>query len=396
MNGSRQGGGRLSKTARKFTGYFGSDELPHAVSVNLDWLSLMVDCGLKEPAPDAEAIFINDGWILEYQKKGNQMFSHMYKCYYAGEHVANMFTHSRNEKMLEAGAAKIEIMNQVLYSTSTLQVLGELMQVTGCTRIRNISRIDISIDGCNHVHGFLNAYYRQRDNRPYDDLGLIKLGRWDNYNRVKLKGKARFDAKVFNRKTGMFDAFKIGGAKKTFVLYNKTSELEHSHKEYIRKAWEKAGIDTTQTVWRCELRMNSEAIKSFAAFELERITDPNYLLQLYKTSCENFFQFIFVETDSNVSRARVIDLFQFEKLKVPLLETIPRAIVRGAYKAKMAIHNAFANLLIGVVKDVDSMKASIQHIADNINLYNLQRWYDNHKEQWLNLYAPVPIYNSVT
>jgi hypothetical protein len=376
-----------SKTVRKFTQLFPENDLPQSVSVSLDWLAFTTECLLPAPVPDQKPIWLNDTTVLEYLKRGTQVYNYSYCVYIHGEPVANVHTHSKNEKIIKPGSAKLEILNHVLYSGNVLETLHDVMEACKMPVIKNVSRLDICIDGANHVHKFLNSYVRQHGNRSRPTLKT--LGRWDKENRVRHKGKASIDCKRFDKSNGMFKNFKIGSTRKSFTLYNKTTELQRSHKQYIRDVWSRAGIDQTGDVWRCELRLTSQSVKEIKDFDLKKINDPNYLLQIFKTQCKNFFEFVLIENDENVSRARVIDLFQFEKLKVPLLEKIPRAIVRGAYKAQMAIHNAYKNILLGYHKTKESIDAALLHISDNLQLYNLDHWYEKKKPAWIEVYQPV-------
>ena len=381
-----------SNTDRNFTGENEGNAIPTAVCVNVDWLSFSAYSLYPEPTAGQDAVMIGD-WVIEYQKRGIPMYKYSHKIYFGGEYVANMHTHSNNPAITAEGVIKIEIANHVLYSTTLPEIMEELKFVVGITAIKCYSRIDISIDNCAHVHAFLNEYIHQKGHRqgPQDNFIMTNGSHWNKANRVQMKGKARFDADYFDRKTGLFNYFKIGSKRKSLVMYNKSLEIDQkSGKEYIRECWKKAGLQDVTTVWRCELRLMSGTIKEIKDFDIKRISDPNYLLQIFRTQIKNFFEFIFVKKDSNVTRAKAIDLFQFQKLRVPLLEKIPRAIVRGAYKAKMAIHNAFANVCTGVVKEKEKMETAIQSIADNITLYNLHRWYDNHKLKWLEMYVPLP------
>jgi hypothetical protein len=383
-----------SKTVRKFTTIFGEESLPTSVSVNLDWLAFMVECALPEPEPNQGPVWLNDDFVLEYKMKGTPIFNYSYVLYSDGEPVANLHTHGKNPVIIKPGTAKLEMMNHVLYSSTVMQTLEAIMIACKMSAIKNISRMDISIDNCEHIWKFANNFVSQKNNGKIPQLKT--LGRWDTNNRVVLNGKASWDSKRFSRADGLYHNFKIGGGRKCLVIYNKTSELERSHKEYIREAWDKAGIDHEgRNIWRCELRLTSQEIKNIKDFDFEKIIDPNYLLQIFKTKCENFFQFVLCENDTNITRGRIIDLFFFEKLRIPLLHKIPRAIVRGAYKAQMSIHNAYANIRLGLHKTFDSINAALQHITDNVHLYNLDRWYERKKPQWDNMYlvhayAPEP------
>lgn len=379
-----------SKTARKFKAPFGSDALPQAVSVTLDWFSCMVECGWPDPVKDGGPIFIDDDITVVATGKGTPVFNHSWEVYQWGEKVAMFHTHSKNEKIIKAGTAKVELSNNILYSSEYLQILQRIMDACNMPHIKNLSRVDIAIDGANHVHQFLNAYIRQRKNALVAGSSTLQ----QSGPRVRMKGKAALHARMFNKRTGMFDSFKIGSARKNFVLYCKSKELERSHKEYIRQVWEKAGLDPEAEQWRCELRMSSEAIKEIKDFDIKRLSDPNYLLQIYKTQCENFVHFVDMEGQTNVTYARTIDLFQFEKLRVPLLQKLPRALADGAYKAKMAIHNAVKDIILDAQVSCNlrsdklriNVLAALQHVTDNINIYNLRRWYDKSIGKWEKMY----------
>jgi hypothetical protein len=383
-----------SKTVRNFTSDFGGNAIPDCVSVSLDGLSIMVECGLSEPAKDQPIMSLDDDTVIEYLQRGTPVFNHSSVIYWHGEPVANIHTHGKNEKIIKPNTAKIEILNHVLYSTSVMEVLNHVMTVCKCPAIKNVSTLHIAIDGVSHIHTFLNSYVRQKPSSRFANLSTI--GTWRQETRVRMKGKANLDCKRFSRRDGMYQNFKVGSARKSLVVYNKTSELQHSHKQYIKDMWDRVGIDQTGTVWRSEMRLTSQSIKEIKNFDLSKISDPLYLLQIFKTQCENFFQFVIVDGDSNISRARIVDLFQFERIKVPLLEKIPRAIVRGAYKAQMAIHNAFANILLKGYDSISSINAALQHITDNVELYHLEEWYYRKKEQWKQMYIPVHTYESWT
>lgn len=390
-NGTYEHRGRSSKTARKFTRFFAPDSLPHSFSVNLDWLTFMVECFLAEP-DTVKQHYEFGNVVLVCKKTGTPVFLHGYDVLLHGEPVANLFTHSRNDKIIKPGTAKLEILNHVLYSDTWLQVVSEVCHSIGIEVIKNISRLDIAIDGANHVHPFLNGYQAQ-GKRNFPQLRTLGAGiqladhsPWGSKQRVRMLGKANMDSKRFNRKTGMYDAFKFGSGTKTISVYCKSREInEHSHKEYIRDVWARNGMDIEAEQWRVELRMTSTAINQVKDLQVSQLADPRYLLEVFKTQIKNFFEFV-VFDDSNVTRATHIDLFQLQQLKVKLLEKVPRKVVEGAYKAKMAIHDAFKNIMQKRYLCSDAIDSALNHIMHTINLYNLQRFYALKRPQWILAY----------
>ena len=376
-NGEKSLIGRQSKTVRKFTRFFGEDSLPECVSINLDWLSFQGICTMPEPEPEQPPAWVTKDMVLEYENRGIAAYKHSYKVFLQGEQIANLHTHGRNEKIIKPGTVKVEICNPVLYSSTVNEVIPAILDAFNM-QMKNISRLDIAIDGTKHIHKLVNMYNfqnRDRSGMPLRECeGIPDALRWDKGCKIRLKGRANFDPKRLNRETGLMDSFKIGAGHKYISIYEKTQELKKSCKNYISDAWAKAEIDTSGEVWRCELRMDSQAVKEIKDFDLKRISDPYYLLQIFKTQCKNFFEFVINEGDANVSRMRSIDLFQFEKLRIPLLEKIPRAIVRGAFKAKMAIHHVFQCVLLNYYQDKEAVMNALKNAADTVEIYKLHKW----------------------
>jgi hypothetical protein len=56
----------------------------------------------------------------------------------------------------------------------------------------------------------------------------------------------------------------------------------------------------------------------------------------------------------------------------------------------MAIHNAYANCLLGMYKTKEALENALGHITDNLELYNLHNWYAKKIPQWCEMY-PMPI-----
>jgi hypothetical protein len=350
-------------------------------------MSFMVVFSLPAPSEKETIRHIGKDVVLEYTGHGTPVFNHVWNVYYMGEPWATLMSHSKGEKIIKAGICKIEIKNHILYS-DWLEGFNGLLADMGVYRIKNTSRLDIAIDGANHIPAFLNKYVKQSAARQ----------------QVKMLGKAALDAKRLDAKSMDFVNFRIGSGHKKIAVYNKSSELARSHKEYIRDGWIRAGLDGDAEQWRCELRLDSQAIKELAyvagymsdgspimtpGINLQKLADPMYLMEIFRTQSKNFFEFVKIEKDSNVSRARIIDLLQFEKLKINILDKIPRAVVRGAYKAKMSIHNAIMCVLLNMFDTAETVHSALLHILDNVQLYRLERFYQAKLPEWIATYQPV-------
>lgn len=392
FSGLRSATKAVSKTACNFTGQIEAMQLPDCVSVNLDWFHFSADCNHPEPKPDEQVYWLTDSICLQYQNRGTPIYNYSYVIILHGEPVANLHTHSKNPKIVKAGKVKIELHNHILYTTEWQQIMDEICQALGATPTV-YGRIDIAIDGVNHLFPFLNIYVKQKRDMEYMMNGINPGNNTMNVmpNYIAMKGKARVDAKVLTRGNMLFQNFKIGNSDKVVSIYNKSQEIDRrSNKEYIRRVWQGAGLDTTKDVWRCELRMKSGAIKNIKDFNFRRLQDPFYLLQIFKTQIENFFEFVFTRPGENISRAKKIDLFNFNKLRITCLDKIKRTVQRGAYKAKMAIHNGIANILLQHTKG-EAINHALNHIADQIHLYDLGLYYKRKLGEWCKMYQLAPI-----
>lgn len=370
-NSRETGKQAASKTACNFTAVSAVKPYGEPLSVNLDWLSFRADAPVHF-FPSEQQIFEEYGEIvLEHQKRGAGMFLNLYKVFWNGEHVAHLLSGPRDAKTSPPDVVKVEILNHVLYSSETPAVIEAMCKELGLC-IRNTSRIDISIDGANRLPVFMNGFLKQKRTAK---------------RRIEIVGKAKPQGKVFDKKYN-FNSFKIGGAEKSIVIYNKTSELEYSHKNYIRAAWDKAGIDYKgQDVWRTELRLNSEGLKCFKDFDLKRcFSDPIYLMSVFRTACKGFFEFRAVENDSNITRARPLDVLNFEKFRIPLLEKIPRAKVDGHYKARMGIHQDVKSMVQGLTGEADGV-AALHNMKRNLDFFDLWGWYNKKLPEWIETYS---------
>jgi hypothetical protein len=401
---SGEPGGGMSDTPRKFTSWFRQDALPATVSVNLDMLQMLVVCEISEPAEGVERIDYPGEVVLEYTKTGTGHFKHKFNVYMYGEKVATLLSHTRNAKMIKPGICKLEISNQMFYGGDWLGVFDSLSASLQISHVENISRVDIAIDGANHIPRFMNLYVKQK---AYTRAELNTLGTYQNPSRVAMLGKANVDCKVLDKNDMTYRNFAIGRGAKRATIYCKSREIDTiSHKEYIRDQWERDGLDKNGEQWRFELQLRGEALKKAKCRQVEitepdgttkvvnvegvdlyRLNDPYYLVQIVKTHIDKWFDFIVDEGDSNVTRARKIDLFAFNKLAVPVFQKVQRAIVDGSYKAKMSIHNIMKNVLNGIIEHPEKVANALNHMVDNIEIYNLKRWFFKKKDEWIALYA---------
>ncbi|MEK7282021.1 MAG: replication initiation factor, partial [Chloroflexota bacterium] len=81
---------------------------------------------------------------------------------------------------------------------------------------------------------------------------------------------------------GKFTGWVFGaGATLSARLYDKTIEIEKSHKTYFHELWKRSGWDGDSTVWRLEFQFRREALGSFRVSRLDRVQEKLWGLWLH-------------------------------------------------------------------------------------------------------------------
>jgi hypothetical protein len=208
-----------------------------------------------------------------------------------------------------------------------------------------------------------------------------------------MKGKARFSAGVLDKQSMLYDHFKIGSgtSEKQISVYNKTKELERSNKGYIEKYWNANGLENGGPdcpTYRVELRMRGKAVREIKDFAIYKLTDYSYLFDIFRTGCNNYFEFTETQGHTNVSRQKVIDLIPFNKLGARLLEKVPRPLTDGRYKAKMAVHLTVKDIVLDLIPDTSRTEA-LGVMKEQIERYDLSPWLKRRLPDWLKHYGKL-------
>ena len=356
---------------RPFTTTIPGVESPSLMIINLDWLAINVRTLIAPPSAEELHRDYGDGIVATYLKRGTAIYMYSWKILYNCQEVATMHTTPRMP-VIPGNNVKIEILNHVLYSSELETILSYIFKALNIKKVSSFSRVDIAIDGCKHIYDFLNLYATKQVPAPIERLG-----------------QASFDAKCMT-KDYVYKNFKIGRGAKQLVVYEKMQELEISNKNYIRDIWQKSGIDDQKEVWRCELRLLSKSLKEIKDIDISCLLDHQYLAQLFATHCEKWFHFVQHDTyDKKKQRkdtATDIDILQFRRLKINLLEKIPRAIVKGVYKVKLSIHHCVMAILSHMYS-AEEAAAALNAMFANISIYGVGRWFHRKLLHWMREYC---------
>lgn len=365
----------------------------------LDWLSI----NFKDPnakVPEAETkddvIKITDTISLKYFGKGNEHYKFIWHLLYNGEHLVNILSHTRNEKFVKKNMVKVEFKNHLLYTSDLWKVYDDVI-TTFELQYKNISRVDIAIDGLNYLVRFVNNYTKQSAENKV----------------VELKGRGKFKSNLLHRKSMYYNSFQLGSLKKKQVtIYNKSQEIVHSQKDYIQRFWLKNGIareliplkelakvlsakkdnddiyhiEGYENIYRFELRLTGEMITEIKDFSIAWLRVPDKLMSIVKRLNENFFHFVDHRRTDN-SKCPDIDLLPYNQFSIEPI-TLQRVECRtDLYKTKLSIKKNVHQLYLGNLTP-DNYVATEMLIFD-VHNYDLKEWFSNKLPEWHKEYSKV-------
>lgn len=344
-------------------------------TVALDWVEVMGTINIEENEIDDEVLEMSENVYLQKQSIGTPMFKTKYLIWLHGEKFGVMHLHPRKlTSSLESTSASIKIENHMLYCEDWNGSLHEVMDAINF-KMKHVTRLDIAIDGMNHIPSILNLFNKQKES---------------DFPQLRFVGKAKFTCGILNKQKYEYKYFKIGSgtSEKQITVYEKVSEIEKSNKQYIRDFWNKNGLwpEDKEEMYRVELRMKSGYLKSIKGFNLDACTNLQFLFNLFKTGCRNYFEFSFYEGSKNVSRQRKLKFLPHHFIKkLELLERFQKAPTDGISTAKQSIHLKVRLILFGHMEGFHATNA-LCVVKNFIAMYRLQKWYMDRIHEWIRMY----------
>lgn len=366
----------------------------------LDWLSLlMLDASMRVPEATGkdDVVAITDALVLRYYGKGSEHYKYIWHVLYNGEHYATILSHTRNEKFVKKGMVKVDIKNHLLYTTELWPFIDLLCKELGL-QYKNVSRVDIAIDGLNYLVKLVNQYTKQTADEKV----------------VELKGRGRFKANLLDRPTMMYNSFQLGApaGKKCITIYNKSQEIVTSRKEYIQHWWKAQGIiDEVQplemlanalkadkgdqeryyipgyhNVYRFELRLKGELFLQMQGFTLDWLKTGTGLMSIVRRMMEKFFEFV-INTRSDNSKCESIDIIPMQAFDCFNIQMVRAKRRDDLYKTKLSIAKNVRQLYLGHLQPSDY--AALQMLLFDVNNYNLQQWFNKKLFQWNKEFGPT-------
>ena len=269
-------------------------------TVCCDFFQCMMSGKMPVDAGD-RVTFYGENIIMQRIKRASRMFERCYEITVKGKPFAVAFTHPRQGNILAPDTIQLKVNNERLY-TDWVADMVYLCQFADW-RVNNVSRVDIALDG----YGHLDFYER------YMSGEIEKVGRARTVEYYE--GKRELTGVDVGRKK----------SDKYITIYNKSKELEQSHKGYIREYWERSGLELSEDkpVERLELKLKNAEIKrykywnedadEFEPFNWERLNDPEYMASLLRTGLHKLYEFV-RPGETNITRAERVEYIEWEQI----------------------------------------------------------------------------------
>lgn len=328
---------------------------PVKFTVNLDWFEVLLSGALVEFNSPLGTYKYDQGNIVLVQKKmGTKQFKFGYDVFVRGKIFGNIFCCPRNAAILKPDTIQFKAENNVLYEAGFIQECEYMFGKLGW-KVRNVSRIDIATDGT----GFMDVFKAWRRGE------------------VEKLGKAKVN--TFETSKRQITGFDVGSkaSNKWVTCYYKGKELERSNKYYIGDMWKRAKLSVPVCkVERMEVKLRNEELKKIKYFDWRELKSFEYLASLVRTTIVNFFDFVEITTDSNIARAKRIEIIDWDSIGGTTLERLSTEQTSEVYSYKLTAKRMFG-IYIQTGKNFYADIA--QEIAININCLD---WYINHLDHW--------------
>jgi len=248
----------------------------------------------------------------------------VYEVYYNVTRIAEVIT-DVDSKVLDAMTVFVRFDNKFLYGKNLYERVNKFLNENGLI-FHNWTRFDVACD----FNYLLNGWGKKEMN-PHDLIKRFIGGGIKLFNRRKGK----------KRKAGLY--FECGEDEIDFQtlylgsplspvrtkMYNKSRELKDKEdKPYIREQWELNGLINSDdvNVWRVEFQImdfQNVAVENdvllFSLKTLDILQDKNIEL-LWNCLREHYFVFYKPDGKKNVSRQKMLRLFDYEDTGIKLVE----------------------------------------------------------------------------
>jgi|GEM_PF-5873199 len=175
-----------------------------------------------------------------------------YSIYYKNNHFATTYFHSLTDFNNQTGLIPLHLLNKSLY-TEWIPTLTKFLTQSNLN-ISTFSQLDIALDTNQDAEA---VFFKLEDNSKNFRLLGKKIAPAISTLGKRSKGGKREDS------------YQVGSTKssRSIKIYNKSKEItdKGNIKQYITEHHKINGLDTTQPVWRVELKLTNDCFKDYTS-----------------------------------------------------------------------------------------------------------------------------------
>lgn len=335
-------------------------------AINLDWLEVSFKGLIPKSIENQGIIDKGDGFKLDSRESnGTKHFKKRYIVRFEGEKIGRLLADPRSP-VIDSDLVQFKFENHILYREDWKDLLDRLAQ-SYQWHYNNITRLDIALDG-----PFTNRQWIANN---------VLTGKY------RIKGNTQFICFGWNNQECRHETFQFGSSSsdKRLKVYDKNKELEHSNKQYIREFWKENGLEPSE-MERIEIQLNSKAIKRIPDFDWNKLESPEYLKDLMREYCEDWF--VFIETDdsqANVSRRKAVSGIDWDQIGGKRLGKEKTNRPNKTYQAKQFAKSLHTRKTVkeeaGMLSDQEA-KFYERLLKDVLEENNIWGWYYSHYDRW--------------
>lgn len=305
-------------------------------TITTDWFSAILQSEINlvaYEAPLEEYIYDSGNIVFRKMRYSAPMFNFGYEIIFKGKMFGKAHVSPKKNGVLKENNVQFELENNVQYEIGWLDDVKYFFNAMRW-HVRNTSRLDIALDG----------------------KGFFKM--WNMYQEQKVHRVGGAQSQVFGKCSGgkeILEGFDIGArsSDKWITVYNKSREIESSNKDYIKKFWERSGMDG-ENIERMELKLRNDALKEIN-FDWKRMDDFEYLASIFRTFVDGGYidicdestgelfrkkkrgllQFVEASDDKNISRKKKINFINWEYIGAEKLERFSTMKPNEVWRSKI-------------------------------------------------------------
>lgn len=325
--------------------------------LNVDHLSFRASSGInlndittKNIYKFSNGLFIKFFKVIQDTKTSN---SYWFKIFYQQSEIGLLFTKNLNLSFKPEAYIEIDINNNIFYESDIFTILEMLNDALKLDNIK-LKRLDICYDTNKDIQTVFKDLYEEKEKQ-----GLVHF---KNREKIYVSGTGKDNPTTY-----------IGSIKsktRCIHIYNKTKEINSSHKEYIKNIHRK--LLGFGNIYRIEIKIFSKVLNN-DKIDIWELNKTDYIERIFNTYYTELIQFMDMKTNNK------IDLIELNNSGAIIKRNLKkRTVGNNAKKMKEVV-----NILDRELEDSTNreLRRALSLVKINIlNKYELETWYNTRRK----------------